>query len=155
MHIFLLISITVFVTYLVGVSLIKGIPNSISESYYVLGEDKLISSLFTWFCWITGGTLLPYWIDYQIGDLNILPFLACSALMFVGTAPMFKSHQKKIHFGSAVVCFIAAYIWLFLYADFPLICMSLIAQAGVILSLKKKVFWAEVVAFITIYIALL
>lgn len=155
MYTLLLISIIVFVTYLVGISLIKGIPDSISESYYVLGEGKLIASLFTWFCWITGGTLLPYWIDHQSGDLDILPFVACAGLMFVGTAPLFKSHQKKIHFGSAIVCFIAAYIWLFLYANLPLVIASLIAQAGVILFLKKRTFWAEVVAFITIYIALL
>lgn len=145
----LYISISVFVLYLTGIIIYKGIPDSISESYYVLGENKLISSLFTWFCWIVGGTLLPYWLDNGGG---ILAFLACGALMFVGAAPLFKSHQKDVHFSSAIVCFVSSYLWLLLnnLTAFIISCSILILFTFV----KKKLFWREITAFITIFVVL-
>lgn len=146
----LYISISVFVLYLTGIIMYKGIPNSISESYYVLGEKRLVSSLFTWFCWLTAITLLPYWLDNGGGFLS---FVACGALGFVGTAPLFKSHQRAIHFGSAIVCFASAYLWLLLN-DMTVFFISL-AVLGLFLFAKKRVFWWEVTAFITIYVSLI
>ena len=147
---FLIISISVFVLYLTGIILYRGIPDSISDSYYVIGEDRLLSSLFTWFCWLTAITLLPYWLDNGGG---ILSFVACGALGFVGTAPLFKSHQRDIHFGSAIVCFISAYLWLLLN-DLTLAVISV----GVLVAfsfVKKRMFWWEVTAFASIYLSLI
>ena len=147
---FLIISMSVFVLYLTGIILYRGIPNSISDSYYVIGEDRLLSSLFTWFCWLTAITLLPYWLDSGGGFLS---FAACGALGFVGTAPLFKSHQRDIHFGSAIVCFVSAYIWLFIN-DLILAVISVVILLGFSFA-KKRTFWWEVTAFVTIYISLL
>jgi hypothetical protein len=146
----LYISISVFCLYLTGIILYRGIPDSISESYYVLGENKLISSLFTWFCWLTAITLLPYWLDNGGGFLS---FVACGALVFVGTAPMFKSHQKTIHFGSAMVCFLSAYIWLLLN-NLTLAVIS-VAVLVAFSFVKKRMFWWEVTAFASIYLTLI
>jgi len=147
---FLIISISVFCLYLTVIILYRGIPDSISESYYVLGENKLISSLFTWFCWIVAITLLPYWLDNGGGFLS---FVACGALGFVGTAPLFKSHQRDIHFGSAIVCFASAYLWLLLN-DLILAVIS-VAVLGLFAFAKKRMFWWEVTAFATIYLSLI
>lgn len=151
----LIISIIVFTVSLLIFIVNKGIPNSISESYYVLGEGKLISSLFTWFCWIVGGTLLPYWIDYLNTDIDLLPFVACGGLMFVGTATLFKGHEKKIHFISAIICFASTYIWLLLYSNIFLVLTSVLALVLTSVLANKKIFWLEVIAFVTIYIGLL
>ena len=145
---FLIISMSVFLLYLMGIILYRGIPDSISDSYYVIGEDRLLSSLFTWFCWLTAITLLPYWLDNGGGFLS---FIACGALGFVGTAPQFKSHQRDIHFGSAIVCFISAYLWLFLN-DLTLAVIS-VALLGLFAFAKKRTFWWEVTAFATIYLS--
>lgn len=150
MKVLLFISISVFVAYLIGIIIYKGIPNSISESYYIIGEDKLESSLFTWFCWIVTITLLPFWLDNGGG---ILAFAACAGLSFVGSAPLFKSHEKTIHFASAVVCFVAAYLWLFI--NFRTIFFISIAVLGLFLFVKKRTFWWEITAFTTIYISMI
>ena len=125
-------------------------PASISDSYYVLGDNTLLSSLFTWFCWIVAITLLPYWLDNGGGFLS---FVACGALGFVGTAPLFKSHQRDIHFGSAIVCFASAYLWLLLN-DLTLAVISF-ALLGLFAFAKKRMFWWEVTAFATIYLSLI
>lgn len=146
----LYISIFVFVLYLTGIIMYKGIPNSISESYYVIGEDKLESSLFTWFCWLVGGTLLPYWLETGGGFLS---FFACGALGFVGTAPMFKSNEKTIHFASAAMCFVAAYLWLILNS----MTLFFISLAVLVIAsfFKNRMFWWEVTAFVSIYTSLI
>ena len=150
MSVLLHISISVFVAYLIGIIIYKGIPNSISESYYLIGEDKLESSLFTWFCWIVTITLLPFWLDNGGG---ILAFATCAGLSFVGAAPLFKSHEKTIHFASAVVCFVAAYLWLFI--NFRTIFFISMAVLGLFLFVKKRTFWWEITAFTTIYISMI
>ena len=146
----LYISIAVFIAYLSAIMLKYGVPASISDSYYVLGDNTLLSSLFTWFCWLTGGFLLPVWLESGGG---ILSFFACGGLMFVGTAPLFKSHQKTIHFGSAIVCFASAYTWLFIN-DLILAVIS-VALLGLFAFAKKRMFWWEVTAFATIYLSLI
>ena len=147
---FLIISISVFCLYLTGIVLYRGIPDSISDSYYVIGEDRLLSSFFTWFCWIVAISLFPYWLDNGGGFLS---FVACGALGFVGTAPLFKSHQRDIHFGSAIVCFASAYLWLFLN-NLTLAVIS-VALLGLFAFAKKRMFWWEVTAFATIYLSLI
>ena len=146
----LYISIAVFIAYLSAIMLRYGVPASISDSYYVLGDNTLLSSLFTWFCWLTAITLLPYWLDNGGGFLS---FVACGALGFVGTAPLFRSHQRDIHFGSAIVCFASAYLWLFLN-DLTLAVIS-VAVLGLFAFAKKRMFWWEVTAFATIYLSLI
>ena len=146
----LYISIYVFVLYLTGIIVYKGIPNSISESYYVIGEDKLESSLFTWFCWIVAMFLLPYWMEH---DGGIMSLIACAGLGFVGAAPLFKSHQKTIHFASATACFLSAYAWLLINST-TIFFISL-AVLGILCFVKKRTFWWEITAFVTIYTSLI
>ena len=82
-----------------------------------------------------------------------MSFAACGALGFVGTAPLFKSNQRDIHFGSAIVCFVSAYIWLFTN-NLILAAISVVILLGFSFA-KKRMFWWEVTAFVTIYTALL
>lgn len=97
-----------------------------------------------------GNHVATYWLDNGGGFLS---FVACGALGFVGTAPLFKSHQRDIHFGSAIVCFASAYIWL-LINDLTLAVISA-AVLGLFAFAKKRTFWWEVTAFVTIYLSLI
>lgn len=135
MNALLYISISAFVLYLSAITLYSGIPDSISDTYYIIGYDRLKSSLFTWFCWIVAMFLLPYWMEH---DGGILAFLACTGLGFVGSAPLFKSHQKTIHFASAVVCFFSAYLWL-LINDLTMAVISVVLL-GLFAFAKKRTF---------------
>jgi hypothetical protein len=146
----LFISISAFVMYLSAITLYRGIPDSISDTYYIIGYDRLESSLFTWFCWIVAMFLLPYWMEH---DGGILAFLACTGLGFVGSAPLFKSHQKTIHFASAVFCFLSAYAWLLINST-TIFFISL-SVLGILCFVKKRTFWWEVTAFVSIYTSLI
>lgn len=147
-----IISVAVFALFISTVIVINGVPKSISESYYILGEKvDLLASMFTFFCWLTAIPLLIFWLE---NDGGILAFVACGALCFVGAAPMFKSHEKTIHFVSAIVCFVSAYVWLILYADLSLVVTSILVIIFASF-LKNKIFWIELTAFLTIYLALI
>lgn len=150
MDAFYYISLITFTLYIAGVVATKGVPKSVSDSYYMM--DGLWSSLFTWFCWIVSASLLPYWIGYSESDANILPFIACGGLLFVGTATQFRTHEKPVHFGSAIVCFVSSYIWIGLYGE--LLIPSLIVLAALFFA-KNRLFWWEITAFVTIYISLI
>lgn len=146
-----LISVAVFALFISTVIVINGVPKSISESYYILGEKvDLLASMFTFFCWLTAIPLLIFWLE---NDGGILAFVACGALAFVGTAPLFKSHEKTIHFVSAIVCFVSAYLWLFL--NDLMIAVISVAVLGLFSFAKKRVFWWEVTAFVSIYTSLI
>lgn len=153
---FYIISIVVFTLYIGIISFWSGIPPSISETYYVLGgKNKLRASLFTFFCWFTALPLMIFWIDLLSNDLNFIIFIACAALMFVGTAPLFKEeHQKKIHNISAIICFSAAYLWLILYGLNIITMISVILLTLIWIINDNKVFWWEITAFYTIYLIL-
>lgn len=133
--------------------MINGVPKSISESYYILGEKvDLLAYMFTFFCWLTAIPLLIFWLE---NDGGILAFVACGALCFVGAAPMFKEEfERKVHNISAIVCFLSAYLWLVFNADFMLTLTSVLVLAFINF-VKNKVFWWELTAFVTVYLALI
>lgn len=163
MEVLLYISVGIFVTYIVAIISVYGVPDSISESYYLLSanggrkKNVMLASFFTFFCWGVGFTLLIYWIDVLPNDLNILIFLAAAALCFVGASPMFKANfERTIHFASAYTCFAAGYAWMFHYGRAWLFGLSIAGLALVLLMPKqKRMFWWEVVGILTLYVELI
>lgn len=151
------ISLSVFIVYISTLIVVKGIPETISATAYVLEDiERLLTSAFTWFCWVVGITLLPYWLTFRNDDVDIPIFIACGTLLFVGAAPYYKEEsQKMIHNFSAMTCAVASYVWLILYSDTNLTIASAMSLGIISLFVKKnKGFWLELIAFITIYIAL-
>ena len=154
-----LISLIAFIAYNSFVILTFGVPASVSDSSYLLKERNL-SSLFTFFCWLTALPLLIYWIEVLQTDWDILPFAACGALMFVGSSPDFKdeSIEKKVHNISTIICLSASYTWSLLYGNVILtsLCIAISAVLYFVLKHKDdKIFWIEIIAFINIYIQLM
>lgn len=157
LNLLFLLSLFVFVTYIVSTTVIFGVPNSISDTYYlILNKNREMSPLFTFFCWDISLSLLIYWLEINKTDWDLIPFLACSGLMFVGTAVEFnKSLTKEVHFISASLCLLFSYLWSMLYGNnFLAIFIIVISVLCYFINIKNKLFWIELFAFINIFIQL-
>lgn len=108
-----IISFVIFITYLAATAKMFGIPASISDTYYLLERRcKGLGWLFTAFCWIMAGTLLPAWLDGTPVAYQFTAFLSSAGLLFVGAAPQFKlPFTNTVHYGSAAVCCVFSQIW--------------------------------------------
>lgn len=154
--------ISFFVLYISSICIIYGIPKSISDSFYLLerGYKDIkwnMSYVFTIFCYVICFSILPVWLEHTPKILQFIPFIAASALAFVGTAPYFKTINKKIHFVSAIICMIFALLWISIvttkYWFIPIILLV------PILLLYKKiqeniVFYVEMWAFVSLFVSL-
>lgn len=157
MNHFLYVPIIIFVIYISWVIYLNGVPSSISDSYYVLGKkNRQLSDLFTLFCWFVSIPLLVYWIDLRPDDFDLLPFIACSSLVFVGGSPMFKrSFEGRIHKVSAILCSVSTYIWLVCYSNTLLVTFSAITLILTYIFVESnRLFWLEMIAFVTLFIAM-
>lgn len=156
MEVTLLTSFVIFLVYISYIVRQFGVPDSLSESFYLLEEkykDKPTKWLFTIFCFITMFTVLIPWLDISKESLQPLCFLSASGLGFVGAAPLFKSYQRKVHEIGAIACGLASQIWLFsnCYGWITALCGLLMA----IPYLKQKrnfIFYAEMTAFLSTYL---
>lgn len=151
-----ILMICVFLGYTMSIVYNYGILNSISESYYMLSKKSRY--LFTFFCW---GFAIPAIIIGLDQTGSVLMFLAGAGICFAGTAGAFKeSLTHDVHMGGAFVGILAsqASIWfdynlhwlpfLFIGIGIPLLILT---------KLKYQVryfWWLEIVAFVSICIAL-
>lgn len=106
--IILIINILLFLIYNGYIICKYGIPNSLSETAYMLGSRKW---LFTLLCLITAGCILPIWLGGD--DWNFLKFLSMLGLAFTGVSPMFKEGlDKPVHYTSSIITCICMLLWL-------------------------------------------
>lgn len=109
-----MVSILLFLTILISVYLLGciikfGIPNSLSETYYLLGKCGWI---FQVLMLGIGGFLLPVWLSLSEETYQFLVFLACASLCFVASAPCFKLElQGKVHYSAAAICCVSVFAW--------------------------------------------
>lgn len=163
-----IISLVVFLAYLLGVYVYLGIPYSISDTYYKLERRKRgLGWLFTAMCWGVACPLLPYLLDVTPESLRFITFLACAGLLFVGAAPQFKlGLTGSVHYGSAAVCVIFSQVWVGLtcwwvlipvwlaYIVYTVIDMSRHVSGSLFDDLveTKPILWVEVAAFVSVYL---
>lgn len=154
-----LIAIIIFILYL-GVN-IKwfGIPSSLSNTYYLLEEKKKgLGVMFTLMTWLVVFLLMPVWLDKTPENSQFLAFLASASLLFVGTASQFKMPMtREVHFVSAGICLLTSQIWLMVIGVWyiPIIVYALYALYYFFRSKDNWLFWVEMLAFITTFIAVL
>lgn len=152
------LSISIAIIYLLIAYIFFGFTTSISDTVY--GWKKLdysLASIFTIFCWGTALPLLIYWIEYSKSDWDFVPFIAASALMFVGASPLFKDDglERKVHSVAAVICLVASYVWSVLFGNAYLGVIFMLMSVVINFMLKKnRVYWIEIIAFVNIYIQL-
>lgn len=165
-----IISLIIFLAYLVGIYKYFGIPCSISETYYKLeNRQKDLGWAFTFMCYSVGGLILPALLDRTPESYQFTAFLACAGLIFVGAAPQFKlSLTGSVHYGSAAICVVFSQIWVGLmcwwvlipvwlaYIIYTVVCMSKHITGSMRSDFvsTKPMFWIEVSAIVATYVTI-
>lgn len=165
-----IISLVIFLAYLLMTYARFGIPYSISDTYYKLENRKKGAGwLFSAMCAAVGGLLLPALLEMTPGGYRFAAFLACAGLIFVGAAPQFKlSLTGPVHYGSAAVCVAFSQIWAGLMCWWVLIPVWLAYIICTVVRMSKHItgnmwsdfvetkpmFWAEIAAIGTTYLVI-
>ena len=147
------ISFSIIFSYLVFVLFKFGIPRSISDTYYLLGR---YGWLFQLALAATALTAVPMLIDRSSEGTQFLAFLACSGLLFVSAAPLFKLElEGKVHYTSAVVCCAGLVLWQGFNTSWvvPLICFGLVLIP--MLMDRKFTWWLEIATIVSTYVSLI
>lgn len=118
-------------------SMIGGVPESLSATYYKLGKHGW---LFQAVMFLLGFLLFLVWSQLGSDNHTSLVFLSCASLLFVAAAPAFRlSLDGAVHYTSAVICCVCALLWQILEGLWDVTLWF--AWIGGILSLMMKDKW--------------
>lgn len=161
-----LLSLAIFLAYLIPVIREFGIPDSLSDTYYLLGKssdprtfNRLKASLFTAMMWVIAILLMVPLLDVTPELGKPLAFLSLAAIMFVGAAPEFQEDMEgKVHTIAAWVAAVLGIAWAVLFAHgFAWLAISFISMCVAANMTKTEksslTFWLEMVAFCTVFIS--
>ena len=146
-------SLIILFSYLAFVVAKFGIPQSISESYYLLGK---MGWVFQITLFVTAFLVIPSLIDASTENTQFLAFLACAGLLFVGAAPLFKQEfDNKVHFTSAALCCGSLVLWQVFNSSWviPAVCFCFVCYP--MLKDKKYVWWLEIATIVSAYVSLI
>ena len=157
----IIIATTIFVAYNAVAIAFFGIPESLSNTYYLYKEKCNKGWLFCLMMYAVVALMMPAWISLSEGsNFQFLAFLAPASIAFVGTAPRFKDFdlENKVHTYSAYIAAACSLLWVGLVTPYwwvMLIWLGLIALASVLTSSYKTclVYWLETIAFGSIFTA--
>lgn len=158
------IATAIFTAYNVVAIKLFGIPESLSNTYYLYqGIDDGLKRLFPAMMFTMVVLMLPGWLDIaEDSSYQFLAFLACSGILFVGFAPAFKDYQTEshVHTSAAIISAIASLLWICLVTPFwwfiPLVSAIVIYSAIKTQTLEKSlVFWLEIIAFYSTFSAII
>jgi hypothetical protein len=155
-----LISFTLFTFYLIWIIKTFGVPDSFSDTYYLLNEKKpRLGSLFTLLMMSMSFLMMSVMMDYTPENFKFLGFLTLWGILFVGAAPAFADKsQEKIHYSAAGIAAICSLTWLFICFPQYVWVLGVNMVIPIIMSVKTRrayLFWGEMVIFFTIYIVLI
>jgi len=140
------LSCIVITIYLVGYICSRGVPTSISETFYHNERKWLFPVVLT----VSAGLVLVPILDITPESYKFLAFFIIAAIFFVAASPAFKEEfVGRIHTWAASVLGAATLAWLILTIGIPYI-----AILGVSIGLfkrKKFVFWLEVGLLVDLY----
>ena len=150
----LLLSLIISLTYLcytVWVS--KGIPVSISDSYYLLGKRGW---LFQLVMASVAFMLYPVWVSVCSEELAALVFGACSSLLFVAVSPCFKLDlEGKVHYSFALLCCCMAVVWQLCEGLCAItLCCGIVGMTLVVKDKAKWCWWVECAVLSSVYLSL-
>lgn len=106
----LILTSAVALAYLgISIKVSGGIPVSLSETYYKLGNRRWLFQLVI----VSIAVMLyPVWISVSPEGLIGLVFASCASLLFVASSPCFREElQGKVHYSSAAVCCLCIFLW--------------------------------------------
>lgn len=151
----IIVATAIYVAYNAFSLAIFGVPESLSNTYYLYKEKWNKGWLFCLMMYLVVALMMPAWITLSEGsNFQFLAFLAPASIMFVGTAPRFKDSQleSRVHTISAVIAAACSLLWVALVTPHWWIMMpwcSFVGGASVLTSSYKTclVYWLEQVAF--------
>ena len=151
----IIVATCIYVAYNAVSLALFGIPESLSNTYYLWKEKNGKGYLFCLMMYAVVAFMMPAWITMSEGsDFQFLAFLAPASIAFVGAAPRFKDTEleNKVHSISAVIAAACSLAWVALVTPYwwmILIWLGLIALASILTSSYKTclVYWLEQVAF--------
>lgn len=158
-----LTSILALFLYLGTAYLKYGIPNYISEGYYINKCKWAFSVTMV----LVSGLLLPAMLDFGNEDFGFLAFISVACIFILAAEPHFKSSwEGKIHNTAAIIAGVCSQLWCFLHCwQSSLIVWLFLAlvfafgykyvkQKGKPLKTLKMGYWIEVAAFFNVYLTL-
>ena len=151
----IIVATAIYVAYNAIAIAIFGVPESLSNTYYLWKEKNGKGWLFCLMMYLVVALMMPAWITLSEGsNFQFLAFLAPASIMFVGTAPRFKDSQleSRVHTVSAIIAAACSLAWVALVTPYwwvMLIWLGFIALASILTSSYKTayVYWLEQVAF--------
>lgn len=159
----LIISIILFVVYLVALFKEDRAPESISDSFYIFNKHKKgLGHLFTLWCFTIMLLIAPQMFEASEGRwFQFLGLFTTAGLGFVGAAPYFKDHEKTLHTVAAVLCASGCFLWIFFmgYILIPIIYVS-IAIFWINFKIFKgnipndTILWLEIAMFFSMFTTL-
>lgn len=157
----IIIATTIFVAYNAVAIAIFGIPESLSNTYYLYKEKYNKGWLFPLMMYAVVALMMPAWITLSEGsNFQFLAFLAPASLMFVGTAPRFKDSQleSRVHTISAIIAAACSLLWVALVTPYWVAIPIYVVFEGAKAFFSKTyktclVYWLEQVAFLSTFTA--
>lgn len=156
MTIAFIIGVVLFTAYVVTTSLLWGIPASLSQTFYTLGQAPK-GYLFTATLWATVFLIAPLWLSVSEDVMAFSAFLACGGLLLVGAAPMFKGKDAHWHEAFAIICAVFALLWQVLNGQYWE--TATLAFIAIAIAVKTKTFklcrtfWLEMIAFYSTFLS--
>ena len=138
-----------------------GVPESLSNTYYLWKERNGKGYLFCLMMYAVVALMMPAWLTLSEGsDFQFLAFLAPMSIAFVGTAPRFKNDKLEgnVHSISAVIAAACSLAWVALVTPYwwmIVTWLGIIAMYSIFTSSYKTclVYWLEQVAFLSTFTA--
>ena len=145
----------IYLTYNAICLTLFGVPESLSNTYYLWKEHYGKGYLFCLMMYSVVALMMPAWITMSEGsDFQFLSFLAPSAIAFVATAPAFKSDdlENVVHSTAAIVAAVCSLAWVAIITPYWVtipVFFCIYAIKAVWTSTYKTclVYWLEQVAF--------
>ena len=171
-----IVSLSIFVIYMIDILIKFGVPESISESAYLYGRNGKISIKFYIALIAVMIPLLVFWLHITTGqEYQFTVFLSCAALGFVAATGNFRDKGDIagiIHVVSVFIGVVCSQIWALLsvkYYWIPAIFCALIAstigikikgaqrtKSGTLVRKANSViFFNEVAIFLLVYASIL
>lgn len=151
----IIVALAIFLAYNALSVALFGIPESLSNTYYLWKAKSDKGFLFPVMMYLVVAMMMPEWITMSEGsNFQFLAFLAPASLLFVATAPAFKSDdlENKVHSISAYFAAACSLLWVILVTPYwvtiPAWLVFVAAVASSTRSVKTcLVYWLEQIAF--------
>jgi hypothetical protein len=132
----------------------RGIPPSLSHSFYVLGGKP---KGYIFYAYLTAMFLLLIVPMTEITPekWQLMPFIALSSLCFVGVAADFLN-EKTIHFTAAAISAVFSIAWCIAVGCWH-IALGAVVFFGIleIIDTKSRIYWLETACFAAVFITLI